>query len=218
MPIWDDGSSRSRSRGNRHSQRKRSSSRQCSPPPRDRKRSSSRRCSPPPRDRGYSPPQRKDPPRRRSVPRSRRRSSSRRRSPPPRRADHSEERSSSRERSPIRARSVSRGRASSPRPMGGAKAAVPAPVDGEPTEFGKARVLKNPSTGRNETWKAEVDLETGEANHVGRRRIMSIRGPSRTTIERAEEDARKLEAAVPQGPRAVRMVGNQLQKTKIGTT
>lgn len=201
MPIWHGGSSRSRSRGNRQ-------------PP--RKRSSSRRYSPPPRDRDYSPPQRKDPPRRRSVSRTRRRSFSRRRSPLARRADRSLERSCSRKHSPrrpFRARSTSGGRAHSPRRT---KPDVPVPLDGEPAEFGKARVLKNPSTGRDETWKAEVDIETGEVNHVGRRRVMSIRGPSRTTMERAEEDARKLEAAVPQGPQAVRAVGNQLQKTKKG--
>mmetsp|Transcript_103420 Transcript_103420/g.205570 ORF Transcript_103420/g.205570 Transcript_103420/m.205570 type:complete len:141 (-) Transcript_103420:146-568(-) len=85
------------------------------------------------------------------------------------------------------------------------------------TEFGKARILKTPNTGRDDTWKAEIDIEAGEVNHVGRKRIMSIRGPSRPSVERAEEDARKLEEAVPRGPQAVRAVGNQLQRTRKGT-
>lgn len=69
------------------------------------------------------------------------------------------------------------------------------------------------------TWQAEIYVPQGGSlalNHSGRLRTMCIRGPSRTTQEQAARDAQKLNDAAPEGPRAVRSVANQMQRTKKG--
>jgi len=66
------------------------------------------------------------------------------------------------------------------------------------------------------TWKAEIYVPQGGAqlmNHSGRLRTMCIRGPSRVSQEQAERDAKVLEEAAPEGPKAVRTVANQMQRS-----
>jgi len=69
------------------------------------------------------------------------------------------------------------------------------------------------------TWKAEIYVPQGgnqQMNHSGRLRTMCIRGPSRVSQEQAERDAKILNEAAPDGPKAVRTVANQMQRTKKG--
>lgn len=69
------------------------------------------------------------------------------------------------------------------------------------------------------TWQAEIYVPQGGSlamNHSGRVRTMCIRGPSRASQEQAERDAKKLNDAAPQGPRQVRAIANQMQRTKKG--
>jgi len=47
-------------------------------------------------------------------------------------------------------------------------------------------------------------------------RTMCIRGPSRVSQEQAERDAKILNQSAPDGPKAVRTVANQMQRTKKG--
>jgi len=53
-------------------------------------------------------------------------------------------------------------------------------------------------------------------NNTGRVRTMCIRGPSRVDEDQAENDAKILNDAVPDGPKGVRQVANQMQRTKKG--
>jgi len=69
------------------------------------------------------------------------------------------------------------------------------------------------------TWQAEIYVPQGGMNmlnHAGRQRTMCIRGPSRTSQEQADEDAVILNKSAPEGPKAVRTVANQMQRTKKG--
>jgi hypothetical protein len=45
---------------------------------------------------------------------------------------------------------------------------------------------------------------------------MCVRGPSRTSQDQAESDAKKLTAAAEIGPKEVREVANRMQRTKKG--
>lgn len=69
------------------------------------------------------------------------------------------------------------------------------------------------------TWQAEIFVpQSGSQmlNHSGRQRTMCIRGPSRVSQEQAERDAKVLNDAAPEGPKSVRSVANQMQRTKKG--
>mmetsp|Transcript_27617 Transcript_27617/g.72938 ORF Transcript_27617/g.72938 Transcript_27617/m.72938 type:complete len:98 (+) Transcript_27617:126-419(+) len=69
------------------------------------------------------------------------------------------------------------------------------------------------------TWQAEIyvpQIGGGMMNHAGKVRTMCIRGPSRVSEEQAERDAKILNDAVPDGPKGVRQVANQMQRTKKG--
>jgi len=72
------------------------------------------------------------------------------------------------------------------------------------------------------TFQAEIYVPqtaggaTQALNHSGRIRTMCIRGPSRTSPEQAERDAKVLNDAARDGPKAVRTIANQMQRTKKG--
>lgn len=53
-------------------------------------------------------------------------------------------------------------------------------------------------------------------NHSGRARTMCVRGPSRPSKDQALRDAKLLNEAAPDGPKAVRAAANQMQRTKKG--
>lgn len=70
------------------------------------------------------------------------------------------------------------------------------------------------------TWQAEIYVPQGGSlalNHSGRVRTMCIRGPSRSSHEQAEVDAKRLNEAALDGPRAVRTIANQMQSIKKRT-
>lgn len=69
------------------------------------------------------------------------------------------------------------------------------------------------------TWQAEIFVPQGGnqmLNHSGRQRTMCIRGPSRSSQEQAEHDAKVLNDSAAEGPQTVRKVANQMQRTKKG--
>lgn len=55
---------------------------------------------------------------------------------------------------------------------------------------------------------------TGGTNYAGRLRTFTVRCPVRLAEDQALEDAKRLEAAAPDGPQAVRAIANELQRTK----
>ncbi|CAE7277363.1 unnamed protein product [Symbiodinium microadriaticum] len=152
-------------------------------------------------------------------PRSRRRSRSGRR-------HASASRSREKRRSPsFRRRSSSRPsprrrerRASPPRSPPKKANAKPAPAD--PPELGKARIVDGaPLNTGEKTYQAEILVarEGADAiNHSGNVRTIACRGPSRQSRDEAEEDCRKFNDAAKEGPKACRMMAQELQKTKKG--
>eukprot|EP00434_Breviolum_minutum_P025685 symbB.v1.2.022699.t1/scaffold2012.1/size92363/10 len=148
------------------------------------------------------------------MPRSSSRSSSRR--------SRSRRRSHSRDR--YRSPSRRRRRASPPRRVSRspAKRSNTKPAAAEPPEIGKARIVDGALLNTGEkTWQAEILVarEGADAlNHSGNVRTIACRGPSRSTQEEATEDCRKFEEAAKEGPKACRMMAQQLQKTKKGRT
>jgi len=69
------------------------------------------------------------------------------------------------------------------------------------------------------TWQAEIYVPQGmgaNLNHSGRVRTMCIRGPSRASKDQALRDAKQLEVGAAEGPKAVRTIANQMQRTKKG--
>lgn len=83
-------------------------------------------------------------------------------------------------------------------------------------ELNKAEVLERPALSSGEPiWQAQIDVQVvpqGGINHSGRTRVFTIRGPPRKTQEQAESDAKKLSDAAPDGPKAVRVLANQMHR------
>jgi len=151
----------------------------------------------------------------RSPPRRRHResrSASRRPSPPPRRRSPSRRRADSRHCSPRRP-----SRPRSPEPP---TRSAPKPEPVVPSGVGRALVVEGtPLNSGDRTWQAEVRVarQGGEGiNHSGNVRTICFRGPSRASHDQAESDARELERAMVDGPKACRAVADRLQKTKKG--
>lgn len=95
----------------------------------------------------------------------------------------------------------------------------PTPAEGESTEVhvNKAQILRGLSQKNNEpTWQAHIMVPqiTGGMNYAGRLRTFTVRCPVRLAEDQALEDAKRLEAAAPDGPQAVRAIANELQRRK----
>lgn len=111
------------------------------------------------------------------------------------------------------------------RKRSGRKQSTPGPgqqltlAEGDSTEvhMNKAQILQGLSQKNNEpTWQAHIMVPqiTGGTNYAGRLRTFTVRCPVRLAEDQALEDAKRLEAAAPDGPQAVRAVANELQRTK----
>ncbi|CAJ1458147.1 unnamed protein product [Effrenium voratum] len=143
--------------------------------------------------------------------RSRRRSDSRSR-------DRREPRRRSSSRSPSRRRASPPRRASKSPPP--AKRGNPKPAPAEQPELGKARIVAGaPLNTGEKTYQAEILVAregVDALNHSGNVRTIACRGPSRQSHDDAEEDCRKFDEAARDGPKACRMMAQELQKTKKG--
>jgi len=80
-------------------------------------------------------------------------------------------------------------------------------------EVNQAEVLERPALSSGEPiWQAEIVVPQGGVNHAGRTRVFTIRGPPRKTQEQAARDAKQLTEVSPEGPKAVRLLANQMHR------
>lgn len=84
---------------------------------------------------------------------------------------------------------------------------------GEKGKVYEAEVIERLAVGGKDTvWQALITMPQGGASHSGRERVFTMRGPPRKSRDVAENDAKALTDASPDGAKAVRVLANSMHK------
>merc|ERR1712107_568039 len=109
---------------------------------------------------------------------------------------------------PARQQSAPRSRSASPSEQ--LQVSIPHNLGSNPTgETIQAEISQRPAVRSGEAvWQARITMPQAGTNPGGRQRTIDISAPPRKTKELAEEDAKQLTDASPQGAKAVRTLAN----------